>query len=67
MTVPANIILPSITYLSVIKNYVCISELFLKSLTAGNKFKKDVNISRLLPVTFDIKKIGVTSSVAIVL
>lgn len=64
ITVPARMILLSIRNLSLIKNYVCISVLFLMSLTAGRRLRKEVKMSRFSPVTLDTGKIGVTASVA---
>ena len=67
ITVPARMILPSITNLSLIRNYVFISVLFLMSLTAGSRFRKAVKRSRFWPVTLETGKIGVTASVATIL
>jgi hypothetical protein len=60
ITVPARIILSSIRNLSLIKNYVFISVLFLISLTAGKRFRNEVKRSRFCPVTLETKNIGVT-------
>lgn len=67
ITVPARIILSSIRNLSLIKNYVFISVLFLMSLTAGRRFRNEVKISRFYPVTLETGMIGVTASVATIL
>lgn len=66
MTVPARMIFPSTTYLSEIEYSVLISSLFLISLTLVNKLKKLVSRSIFLPVTLDIRNIGMTSSVEVI-
>lgn len=67
MTVPARIILFYKKYLSEIISSVCNSSLFLISLTEVNRFKKFVNKSMFFPVTFETTKIGITSSVDVIL
>jgi hypothetical protein len=67
MTVPARMILFSSMYLSEIMSSVCSSSLFLISLTEVSRFKKLLSKSMFLPDTLETKKIGMTSSVDVIL
>lgn len=67
MTVPARIILFYRKYLSEIISSVWSSSLFLISLTEVKRFKKLVRRSIFLPVTLETKKMGMTSSVEVIL
>lgn len=67
MTVPAKMIFPSTINLLQIENSVLSSSLFLSSPDAVSRLKKLVSRSKFLPVTLDIKKIGITSSDDVIL
>lgn len=67
ITVPAKMILLYKKYLSEIISSVCNSSLFLISLTEVKRFRKLIKRSMFFPETFDTKKIGITSSVEVIL
>lgn len=67
ITVPARIMLLYKLKIFEIKNYACISWLFLSSLVEVNRLKKLMSRSRFLPVTLEVKNIGITSYVEVIL
>lgn len=67
MTVPAKMIFPSTINLLEMENSVLSSSLFLSSPEAVSKLKKLVSKFKFLPVTLEIKKMGMTSSDEVIL